>query len=249
MEAIKQWGVRLLGHPHDLQDWADVLKQPFDPWVTQDSNRFVLRWSGFDGLGIASDVQGRASIFVEQLNGAMWIDRDTRPVRFEGIVAFNPDGTHQTFIMAEAHAEARARVTADAIVIKADGTVAPPPPPKLSDVQEWVALAESDELLSDALFYFARAGWFDFYKAFECIRQFAGGEAKLRDLNWISRNDLTRLKQTANSFRHRRGDGKNAPPPEPMEQNEARQLLAILIRKALIHAKCRTNAAAGNPSD
>jgi hypothetical protein len=82
MNTTKKWGVYLLGHPFDLQDWADVLKQ-FDPWVVQDGKEFVLRWSGFDGFETASDVQKRAGFLVELLNGAMWIDRGTRPVRFD----------------------------------------------------------------------------------------------------------------------------------------------------------------------
>jgi hypothetical protein len=149
MNTTKKWGVYLLGHPFDLQDWADVLKQ-FDPWVVQDGKEFVLRWSGFDGFETASDVQKRAGFLVELLNGAMWIDRGTRPVRFDSIVAFYPDGTRQTMHMLEAASlEVRSRVTAAPMLITPAGTPVPPPPPKPSDVQEWVALAESDELLAD----------------------------------------------------------------------------------------------------
>jgi len=128
MDARPKWDVQLLGLAVDPEGWADVLKQPFDPWVARNDNAFVLRWSGFDGLVTASDVQERGAFVVDQLSGAMWIDRATRPVRFKGIVAFKPDGTrHTTVKFATAHLEARSRATATGTVIRSDGTTVPPP--------------------------------------------------------------------------------------------------------------------------
>jgi hypothetical protein len=61
-----------------------------------------------------------------------------------------------------------------------------------------------------------------------------GGEAGLRDLNLIEK-DEKRLKRTANSYHHTRG-GKHSPPEIPMPQSEAWEMLAILIRKAFLRA-------------
>ncbi|SHG10139.1 hypothetical protein SAMN05443248_0286 [Bradyrhizobium erythrophlei] len=240
---MPNWGVQLIGHDFDLADWAEVLQQPFDPWVMRSNDAFVLRWTGFDDLETASEVQEHAAFVVDQLNGAMWINRGTRAVRFEGIINFKPDGTRNTTMMvATGKIEARARVSAEAVVTRADGTIIPPPPPKSSNAQDWIALAETHEPLADALVYFARAEWFDIYKAVECLEDWVGGgEAGLRDLNWIEKDDLKRLKRTANSYRHRRG-GKHSPPEIPVSQSEAREMLAILIRKAFLRAAEKAEA-------
>jgi hypothetical protein len=233
---MPNWGVQLVGHDFDLADWAEVLQQPFDPWVMRSDDAFVLRWSGFDGLDTASEVQEHAAFVVDQLNAAMWIDRATRPVRFEGIIELKPDGTrHRTIMLATGKIEGRSR-SAVAVAIGPDGSIIPPPPTKPSDVQDWTVLAEAHELLADTLVYFARNEWFDIFKAIECLEDWVGGgEAGLRDLNWIEKDDLKRLKRTANSYRHRRG-GKHSPPEFPVPQSEAREMLAILIRKAFLRA-------------
>jgi hypothetical protein len=242
MDATPKWGVQLLGHPFDLEDWADVLKPPFDPWVERSEGAFVLRWSGFEGLETASEVQEHAAFVIDQLNGAMWIDRATQPLRLEGILAFKSDRTRTTVKLATGHIEARSRTRAVATAIMSDGTTAPSPAPTPSNVQEWTALAEAHELLANTLIYFARAEWFDIYKAVECLEDWVGGEETLCGLCWIKKGEFKRLKRMANSFRHRRG-GKHSPPKPPMTKKEARRLLATLISKAFIRAKGSASSA------
>jgi hypothetical protein len=221
---MPNWGVQLVGHDFDLADWAEVLQQPFDPWVMRSNDEFVLRWSGFDGLETASEVQEHAAFFVDQLNAAMWINWATRPVRFEGIIELRPDGTRNRTIMVptgKMEIEGRSRVSFAAAEKGPDGTIIPPPSPKPSNVRDWAVLAEANELLADVLVHFARNEWFDIYKAIECLEDWVGGgEAGLLDLNWIEKDDLKRLKRTANSYRHRRR-GKHSPPEFPVPQSKA----------------------------
>lgn len=237
MGATPKWGVQLLGHPFDLENWADALTPNFDPWVERSGDEFVLRWSGFDGLETDFEVQGDAQSLVDRLNGAMRIHRATQPIRFVSVIAFKPDGARdKTVILGSGKSEARSRASAVGVAIQSDGTIAPPPAPEPSDVQKWAGLAQSHELLADALVYFGRGEWFDIFKAIECLRDEVGGQAALENLNWIKKTDLTGLRQTANSFRHRSGSAKNAPPKRPVTPEEARQLLSTLIRKAFIRA-------------
>ncbi|HEY2664256.1 MAG TPA: hypothetical protein VGI47_07945, partial [Candidatus Binataceae bacterium] len=74
---------------------------------------------------------------------------------------------------------------------------------KPSEVQDWVRLAESDDLLDDALVYFGKPpDWFDIYKALECLMLKFGGEAGFLALNWAPAAEVKRLKQTASWVRH-----------------------------------------------
>jgi len=234
-----RWGVELVGHPFDLADWEDSFKAPFDPWVERHGDTIVLRSSELDSFSSADEVGERAVPLLESLNGAMQITCGTRPVHFEGIISFDPNGRlHRTIRAAVGGVEARGRAAAMGVALGPDGNVIPPPPPppRPSEAQECTDLGESHELLADALIYHSRDEWFDIYKAVECLEDSVGGEANLRNQNWIANTKLKELKQTANSYRHRRG-GKNKPPTRPLTKDEARQLLANLIRCAFAAAK------------
>jgi hypothetical protein len=235
--STPRWAIELTGHTFDIADWGDVLKQPFDPWGERNGETFVLRWSGFHDTDTAADVHEKAPAVVEQLNGAMWIERETRPLSIAGVIQYNTDGTRNTIMRAgTGHFEGRSRVTAHGIILRADGTIAPPPPPQPSEVQEWIRLSDTHEILADALVYFSRVEWFDIYKAIECLEAFVGGEGALRQLNWINATKFKQLKQTANSFRHRSG-GIHKAPEQPVPLKEARQLLATLMRQAFKRVK------------
>jgi hypothetical protein len=103
-----------------------------------------------------------------------------------------------------------------------------------------LSIAAEDDLLADALTYFARCyDWFDVYKALECLEMRFGGEgkgqvARFRGLGWADADQIDLLKQTANSGRHARK--RFDPPSHPMEQTEARDLLAKLIARAFREA-------------
>jgi hypothetical protein len=199
--------------------------------VLREGDEFVLRWSGFAQYDTADEVRQGAAVFIEILNGAMAIARSTRPLLCEAIVEFRSDGGRKKIKFAEARSEARSRAVATAVVLGPDGQIRPPPPPQESEVQQWLALGEKHQKLADALIYFARTGWFDAYKAIECLEDWAGGsERALLRKNWVPKK-LKDVKQTANSFRHRRG-GKHKPAPNAPTLQEAHEILAEAIRNA-----------------
>ena len=107
-----------------------------------------------------------------------------------------------------------------------------------SNVQAWVELSEGSDHLTDALIYAGRGEWFDVYKAIECLEDFAGGESKLKRKKWVKSADLSLMKRTANCFhRHRRG--AVAPPENPMTLENARKMLANLIKCAFAELSAR----------
>jgi hypothetical protein len=230
---VKTWGVELVGHHFDLEDWSDTLKRPFDPWVERHNDRYFLRTAQFDGAADFSEVRDRAVPIVEQINAAMEIILRSQSVRLEsGVAEFDAEGRLKVHvIIAVGTAVARTRVHAPTVTLTKNGRPIPLPPPIESKVQRWATLSEAHDLLADALVYFNRAEWFDIYKAIECLEDWVGGEDALRAKEWIKAADLKRLKRTANSFRHRKG-GKHTPPNDPLTLVDARHTLGKLITGA-----------------
>ncbi len=231
MNSKEGWGVHLSGHAFDVADWADTLKQPFDPWIEQRDDQFFLRSQQFDVLPNAEEVRARAFDVIGRLSAAMEISVGSRAITFEGVVKFAADSTRKIHMFLEGGTiEVRSRLRA-AITTGNEAAA-----PKESDAQRWIMLSEGDALLADALIYFSRTEWFDVYKAIECLEDWVGGEEVLRSKGWINAADLKRLKRTANSFRHRKG-GKHSPPADPFSLRDARKTLGTLLRKAFEAAR------------
>ncbi len=230
------WGVVLGGEAFDLEDWQQALKQPFDPWVMETEDGPILCSSLLDPATTSSEAYERAKVLMEQVNGALGVSHRARVVRLEGIVEILPDGTRRRHVFAQISEEVRCKVRAAGVVLGPNGEPKPALPPRPSNAQRWLSVATDDDLLADALTYFARGpDWFDIYKALEClILRFGGGEKEFLDLRWADASEITRLKRTANSERHARR--KFAPPPSPMGRPEARDLLAKLMARALDEA-------------
>jgi hypothetical protein len=55
----KQWGAVLRGDDFDLQDWREMLKPPFDPWIEVHGPDNVLRSASLHELTSASEVRDR----------------------------------------------------------------------------------------------------------------------------------------------------------------------------------------------
>jgi hypothetical protein len=92
--------------------------------------------------------------------------------------------------------------------------------------------------LREALFYFGSEGnpWPNLYKTREIIADALGGDSAILASGWCSRNALARFDRTANHqeaigrfSRHART--KAVPPPNPLEEREARELIRKLLRE------------------
>jgi hypothetical protein len=224
------WGAIVEGEPFDLADWADGLRPPFDPSIEIYEGETVLRSKVLDELTSADEVYNRALAYIERLNGAFALSQRTKPVRLRAVIHFAADGKkHRTLFVGTGVIESRGRARAYSASIGPDGKPLAPPP---SQVQRWAAVAQDDELLDDALMYFAKgANWFDIYKALECLCIRAGGESDFLALGWEPERDVLRLKRTANWARHTKQKFK--PPDNPMPIKEGRDLLSRLLRRAL----------------
>ncbi len=237
----KRWGAVLRGHDFDLEDWREMLKPPFDPWVEVHGSDTVLRSESLDNLASATEARDRVVAHIDRLNGAMFVSKQSRPVQFGGVVEFGSDGKlHRTVFFEAVGFQGRTRVGVATLVVGPDGSPKAEPPPKPSEVQNWAASADADDLLEDALIYFGRVSapdqphpptfWFDVYKTLECLIKRVGGEMDFLALNWAPADDVRRLKQTANWARHARR--KYRRPSSTTTEQEAKDLMAHLLRKA-----------------
>jgi len=227
----KAWGVGLSGHVFDLEDWRDTLKEPFDPWVLHEGDDFILRASEFQSCNSAEEILNSAILLIDVLNGAMRVAKRTHPVACRGVYQLFPDGWRQPHIFPpSAVTNLRAKVY--------DGTPMPPPSPRRSNVQVWAELSETSDQLGDALVYVGRGGWFDIYKAIECLEDWVGSQRDLESKQWVDANELRLMKRTANSHRHRAG-GKQPAPSKPISQERSMELLAKLIECSFEEAKAR----------
>ena len=183
---MQSWGAAVIGEPVDLSHWAHVLRKPFDPWVEVHGNETILRSEYLDELKSASEVRDRALSIIDRLNGAIGLSQGARPLRFGGVAEFASNGRlHRTMFAETAYFDLRgATVSANVTVIGPDGKTVPPSAPLPSEVQKWARVADSDELLGDALVYFGRSSnWFDIYKTLEClILKFGPSEGEFLDL-------------------------------------------------------------------
>ncbi|WP_025036206.1 hypothetical protein [Bradyrhizobium sp. DOA9] len=235
-----KWGAVLRGHEFDQQDWRDMLKPPFDPWVEVHGQDTILRSNSLDDAMSAIEVRDRFSAHIDRLNGAMLIAKQSQPLSCGSVVEFAQDGKINQTIFMKGLAPGRSKVGAMAIKL-VDGKPEPELLPHASDVQNWAAIADNDDLLEDALIYFGRTSgsdagqypptfWFDIYKALECLMERSGGEPKFLKLDWAPRNAIKKVKQTANWSRHARR--KNERPSPASSEQEARELVARLLRRA-----------------
>jgi len=137
---MQRWAVELTGHAFDVQDWAEALPPPGDPCGERQGETFILRWSGLESASTAGEVHERAPAILDQLNGAMFIARKSRPLRLTGgIIEFRPDGTRgRHVVMMAGAAEIRVRgSSANFTVRRQDGTIIAPVAQR-SDAQRWI---------------------------------------------------------------------------------------------------------------
>lgn len=236
----RQWGIEINGHDFDLQDWQNQFRPPFDPWVEKHDETYIFRTRRFDGIDDAEAVSKAASFLVGHMNGAMFAVCRAKPLTTGALIELKADGSRgRSVFLAMAGAAARGRASAVAVVLDKDGKerIQPPVP---TQVQEWAEIASADEQLADALMFSARMDWFDIYKAIECLEAKAGGEQALRQLNWISKDELGLLKRTANSFRH--WSRKFDPPANPMSLDVAHDKLGSLVSAAFTAEAGRRSA-------
>ena len=227
------WRVRLEGTPESLSSLPEFL--PSSCLVTAEDSETHL-YSPL--LGTSMEAEDVMAIGEQLLDAANLLAILHNPawtaVRCDSASRLRDDGSVLNVKLLSAKIAATATLTASPTVIRADGSIDPPPQP-VSHREEADLVAENESLRT-ALLLLRASSWVSLYGAYEIVRDAVGGERRLRRLNWVSGSLLTRFTRTAQSptalgIEARHGVEVGSPPSNPMRISEARHLITDLIRR------------------
>jgi hypothetical protein len=221
---MARWQVQLSGEPIDLEELPRLFDQA-PARVREDQGGYVLESEAFESLPTATEVRERAAAILPMINGAARLHYSGFHPAALGAV-FECTATGRSVSVFPGSAEIR--IKASAVLVKTAGTAPLPPPPATSN--KWLARALTDEPIRHVLTLLGKqpCSWHDLYKLMEVLQ--ANGGDELLDATGISRNQLNRFTQTANSVHAIGDDARHAQdsipaPKKPMSLSDARQLI------------------------
>ncbi len=231
--TTKAW---LEGHQFDLADLAELLASG-DVRVEHDDDEdaYYLTAPEIDNPAKINRFDIPAERLLVRINGlGRARSADFRPVTLSGKYT-NADGDH--IFVAAPPMEARARLTATAVVLGPDGQPKPDPP---SPWPGRLALADTHPEVAEALNIMGCVqplGWVELYKVHEVIRD-AIQPKKIYELGWATKADDSAFTGSANradvsgdEARHARNSGP--PPTRTMSLAEGRSYISDLVTKWL----------------
>jgi hypothetical protein len=223
---LARWRVLLQGERFDLEELPKLFTDPVGH-VIEDADGFYLEASQFEGLEDAVKVTAAANRILDVINGAArLVFSSFQPV---GVAAVVEPTTGDRHISVAINEGLRIRSKVGAVIVHADGTPTPPPTQPIVS-NDWLRLALDDEAVAQVLRLLGKkqVTWFDLYKLMELLE--ARGGRSVLAAAMISKNELGRFTQTANSMgalgdlaRHAR---PSIPAPKhPMRLSEASVML------------------------
>jgi len=245
-----RWIIRLHGEEMDIDACERRLDRRFDPRIDHIPHNGqsirVLRSSVFDNLQDATDVLENATGLVAWLNGALSLAVGAEPLAIRDVGKIGSDGSIGFFNFARANLAGRGMMLAASGVI-GNPNVAPVPAP--SWVQKLMSAAENDDDVARVLKHFGQpTNWYDLWTTYEIIEDEVSQStprgmrpprikgikpkrALMMSRKWISDSDLEKFADSCNYHRH--GARKPPTPSESATPNEARQVLAQILRNWL----------------
>jgi hypothetical protein len=221
------WQAYLKGDAFDL----DTLTHLFpigQVRVQTDAEGVYVTGPLLDATTSAGDALRVAKEWLPMLNSAARVlESSFRPVEVQGSIV-GEDGNRHLFV--EANLTARARLTASV-------TVDPPNvPPLMPRGTELMQRAAADHNLAEAMVHISglRVDWGELYKAFEVLKDAAGGSNELSRRTGVSKRRLKAFTGSANHPAVSGTDGRHArpsgpPPKDTMTIEEARALVNLLV--------------------
>ncbi len=231
---MTEWLVRLKGHEFDLEELSDHFTSADRNVKKEEDGYYYLRSSDLNELDEPDAVRERAFKFIELVNGAtkLYTRGSYRPVEFDVVTRIDDSGNRHHHITLSATVEGRSRMTGKLIVGDMGETMDVLRPPSGAD--PLVNLADQNEKVADALRFYARGDWFNLYKAWEVVRDAAGGETELIKKDWATKAQRRRFTGTAQSRAVLGDEARHAiekvqPPKNPMSLEEAQAFVRSAI--------------------
>jgi hypothetical protein len=231
---MAEWLVRLKGHAFDLEELCDHFMSANLNVKKDDDGHYYLRSSDFDQMSEPDAVSERAQDLIAHMNGAVRLLSGVsyRPVEFDVVTRVDDDGKRHHHMTLSATVEVRSRMTGTLIVGETGETMDVLRPP--SGVDSLVNLADQNEKVADALRFYARSDWINLYKAWEVVRDAAGGETELIKKGWATKAQRRRFTGTAQSRAELGDEARHAsekvqPPKNPMSLEEAQAFVRSVV--------------------
>ena len=229
----RKWALVLTGHSHDLEDWLESFPEHHWPQAVMFHDEILFFSDEMDNARDAHQSYEIGQVLLLRTNGLMRLLRNSEPLELRGVAEIDSDGRIKRHFFARIEAgRLRARGHAIGVALGRDGEIIPPVLTETIE-QEKIRLVAKEKLLADALTHISHSNnWFELYKAFECVRSFAGGHRSLVEKGWTSSTECSRFTNTADAIYRHRVDGKT-PPAKPMNLEEAKTYVCGLLRRAM----------------
>jgi hypothetical protein len=230
----------------DLDALAQALSR--DVRLRRDGDSYVLQSTRFDPAADWRDIHRVANSIVDVLSGmAKVLLGSIATIEVSGVAKIKDDGSREVAVLLAATAVVRARMSA-VLTKNTDGKqeVSRPADP----APKWLELAATDDSVAGVLERLRDPhSWGGLYNIYEIIRDDVGGDGALAAKGWVTGRMLTRFRRTACSpkvlgRKARHGTQSAEPPPDPITDSEASELIHSLVR-AWVDAKL-TAGALGN---
>lgn len=226
-----RWLVRLKGDKFDLEDLPALLHPP-ELAVIEENGSYYLQSSEFESLTSADEVRKHGIALIEIINGAVKLHRgDFCNVSEDGITRVEDNGKCHRYLFAEAGIF-RMRGKATLTVTTPNGVERKIDRP--TNIGTSINIAMKHEPVADTLHFFRERSWNNLYKVYEVIRDDVGGNHTIIKKGWVSKQELSRFTQTAQSRAVLGDDARHAsercrPPAQPMSLSEAESLIRGIL--------------------
>ncbi len=221
---MPSWLVKLTGVHIDLQALAELFRTG-DPKVTKEEESYYLRWSPFDNLSSPDQVRACAADLLWRVSALERVRcGDSFPVAADEVFLEEADGSRRDFL------HNGLTVTFD---VRQQHL-----PISVSDAEmfsRWLTVSTEDTKVEKALrIFLGRAGdWRDLTNILEVVLSDVGG--RIWTDGWVSKAEVNRLTQTANSATAlgddaRHGDDRVPPPASAMTHQEAHELIRSILQ-------------------
>jgi hypothetical protein len=235
LKLMTPWMIEIDGDKFDLQELLR-LNSVSGISITEEDSRYYLRSDEFNAYTKARDVLNRGTEVLKVINGIAQLEiQNWRNVRVCGVARDEANGTRTQFAFPEPII-ARTRFSANATVIKSDGTVQTSKPQ--STIESYLKIAKKDACVEKALrIYGSREhSWSNLYIIYEIIESDMGGKDLIIGNGWSSGSKIEKFKHTANSVSAagddaRHGKENTEPPASPMPLSEAESMIGDLLKQ------------------
>jgi hypothetical protein len=203
-KLMSEWMVRLIGPERDLRLLAESL-QDADCRVIAEADGSYLRTCDFRSLAEVGAIKRIAEEIISRANRAAVLRYgDFCHVKTGAVLCVQADGSRSVTIFPPT-----ALSWMEAYAPQAVGACAAKPKPNLRRDMD---VLQQEPALDEALGYLeSEPNEYGYYKAFEAIRNAAGGEHKLWKRGWATREEVESLRDSPQPKRHHdpRGMPKN----------------------------------------